>query len=56
MLCGGHVARAHTKQLTELARQKSFSVVAQDKYKGKLLTALKGTSRNVAAFLKPFYV
>ena len=26
MFCGGHVARAHTKQLTELAKQKSFSV------------------------------
>ena len=56
MLCSGYVARAHTKQLTELARQKSFSVVAQNKYKGKFLTALKGTSRNAAAFLKPFYV
>ena len=35
MLCGGHVARAHTKQLTELARQKSFTVANQDKYKKK---------------------
>ena len=33
MLCGGHIARAHTKQLTEIARQKSFSVANQDTYK-----------------------
>ena len=33
MLCGGHIARAHTKQLTEMARQKSFSVANQDSYK-----------------------
>ena len=33
MLCGGHIARAHTKQLNELARQKSFSAANQDSYK-----------------------
>ena len=35
MLCGGHVARAHTKQLGELSRQKSFSVAMQDIHKKK---------------------
>ena len=35
MLCGGHIARAHTKQLIEFARQKSFSVHNQDTYKKK---------------------
>ena len=35
MLCGGHVARAHTKQLGEIAKQKSFSPTLQDTYKAK---------------------
>ena len=30
MLCGGHVARAHTKQLSEYSKQKSFSAALQD--------------------------
>ena len=33
MLCGGHVARSHTKCLGELAKQKSFSPALQDAYK-----------------------
>ena len=35
MLCGGHVARAHTKHLGEVAKQKSFSEVTQDMLKKK---------------------
>lgn len=33
MLCGGHMARAHTKQLSELSKQKSFSTAIQNVYK-----------------------
>ena len=33
MLCGGHVARAHTKLLGEYAKQKSFSTTMQDTHK-----------------------
>ena len=33
MLCGGHVARAHTKLLGEVAKQKSFSETKQDSLK-----------------------
>ena len=33
MLCGGHVARAHTKILGEIAKQKSFSETKQDSLK-----------------------
>ena len=33
ILCGGHVARAHTKRLGDLAKQKSFSPTLQDSYK-----------------------
>lgn len=35
MLCGGHVARAHTKHLGEVAKQKSFPEVTQDILKKK---------------------
>ena len=35
MLCGGHVTRAHTKYLGELAKQKSFSPALQGMYKEK---------------------
>ena len=35
MLCGGHVARAHTKHLGEISKQKSFSATMQDMYKAK---------------------
>ena len=33
MLCGGHVARAHTKRLEELSKRKSFSATVQDNCK-----------------------
>ena len=33
MLCGGHITRAHTKQITEIARQKSFLAANQDMHK-----------------------
>lgn len=33
MLCGGHVARAHAKQLGEYAKHKSFSATMQDNHK-----------------------
>jgi len=35
MLCGGHVARAHTKHLSEVAKQKAFSETMKDALKGK---------------------
>ena len=35
MLCGGHVARAHTKHLGEISKQKSFSATMQDMYKAR---------------------
>jgi len=35
MLCGGHVARSHTKRLEELSKRKSFSATLQDTYKSK---------------------
>ena len=35
MLCGGHVARSHTKHLGEIAKQKSFSETMQDVLKEK---------------------
>jgi len=35
MLCGGHVAHAHTKHLGEIAKQKSFSETIQDTLKEK---------------------
>ena len=35
MLCGGHVARAHSKHLGEVAKQKSFSEVTQNMLKKK---------------------
>ena len=37
MLCGGHVARAHTKHLREIAKQKSFSETVPDALKEKVL-------------------
>ena len=43
MLCGGHVARAHTKHLGEVAKQKSFSEVTQNMLKKKFpaITSVK---------------
>ena len=35
MLCGGHVARAFTKSLGELAKQKSFSPALRDIHRKK---------------------
>ena len=35
MLCGRHVARAHSKQLGEYAKQKAFSAAIQDTHKKK---------------------
>lgn len=40
MLCGGLVARAHTKWLGELAKQNSFSTTLQDIYKEKFSEVL----------------
>ena len=37
MLCGGHVACAHTKHLREIAKQKSFPETMPDALKEKIL-------------------
>jgi len=61
MLCGGHVARAHTKRLGELAKQKCFSPALQDIYKEKFPDVLtvkchcpKRHSKNCGCLTKTF--
>ena len=60
MLCGGHIARAHTKQLTEFARQKLFQYVTKTHIRSSLLLPLqnavvqKDIPKSVAAFLNHF--
>ena len=61
MLCGGHVARAHTNWLGELAKQKSFSPTLQDSYKKEFLEVstvivLKDIQRIVGAFQNLLYM
>ena len=41
MLCGGHVARAHTKQSSEYSKQKSFSAALQDTHNFPNVTSVK---------------
>ena len=60
MLCGGHVARAFTKSLGELAKQKSFSPALRDIHRKKFPAVdtvkchcpIKGIQKIVDAFLR----